>query len=179
MGIQNITYRTLVNSVVAYITDNSYNINSTKFNSLPNYFKAGYSDTVYTGTSGGSDKSHAYIAISGNIVGLVSNTVNTDLVNFLSSAGYSSLDTNVTPDKFIGFFNNLVSFCSRYLRFATSQFTQTAYLVYGDNGNSQTYTGEQDDIIYAKSMNDILNVLQVRINLVVRSSPVRYTYTFD
>lgn len=179
MGIQNITYRSLVNSVVTYIADNSYNINSTKFNSLPNYFKAGYSDTVYTGTSGGSYKSHAYIAISGNIVSLVSNTVNTDLVNFLSSAGYTSLDTNITPEKFIGFFNSLVSFCSRYLRFATSQFTQTAYLVYGDNGNSKTYDGEPDDIIYADTMNDILEVLQVRINLVARSSPVRYTYTFD
>ena len=179
MGIQNITYRALVNKVVEYIVSNSYNIDTAKFNSLPNYFKSGYTQTVYTGTSSGDYKSHAYISISGNIVSKVSNTVNTDLVNFLSSAGYTSLDTNISSAKFIGFFNNLVSFCSRYLRFSTSQFTQSAYLVYGDNGSSVTYTGEPDDIVYAKSMNDILSNLQNRINVVVRCSPVRYNYTFD
>ena len=109
----------------------------------------------------------------------MSNTVDSNITTFLSNAGYTNLNANIPTSQLIGYFNNLISFCSRYLRFSTSQFTSTAYLIYGDTGSTASYTGEADDLIRAKSMNDILNVLQVRINLVVRSSPVRYTYTFD
>lgn len=180
MGIQNITYRTLVNTVVNYIVNNAYNISADRFNIVPDYFKSTYQNKlVYSGKNGSTYTSHAYVSVSSNAVTKVSNTVNTDLVNFLSNSGFTNLDSNMTVPQFISFFNNVVSFCSRYLRYATSQFTQTSYLIYGDTGNSATYTGESDDLIRAKSMNDVMNVLQNRLSLLVRCAPVRYNYTFD
>lgn len=179
MSIGNVTYKSLKDLVVTYIVDNSYNINSTKFNSLPNYFKSGYSKTVYTAPNGSGYTSHIYISITDNIVSLVSNTVDSNITTFLANAGYTNLNANIPTSQFIGYFNNLISFCSRYLRFSTSQFTSTAYLIYGDTGSTASYTGEADDLIRAKSMNDILNILQNRLNIVIKCYPVRYTYTFD
>lgn len=183
MGIENRTYRSIVNTVASEIATNVYNISSSKYDDLPGCFKSTYSGTVYTGTGGSSGPehyySHIYISVESNGVSKVSNTVNNDLVNFLASAGYTSLDTNINTKDFVGFFNNIVSFCSRYLRFATSQFSDSSYLIYGDTNNIVTYNGEEDDLIRAKSMNDVLSVLQNRINLTVRCCPVKYNYTFD
>ena len=109
MGIQNITYRTLVNTVVNYIVNNAYNITDDRFNIVPNYFKSTYQNKlVYSGQNGSTYTSHAYVSVSSNAVTKVSNTVNTDLVNFLSNAGFTNLDSNMTVPQFISFFNNVV-----------------------------------------------------------------------
>lgn len=179
MGIENITYGELKNSVVTYIQNNCYNINNDKFLLLPEQFKSEYTNKeVYSNSEGPNYTSHAYISIvSTTAISKITDTVDTDLTNFLT--GYNNLNSNIPVKEFIGFFNNIVSFCSRYLRFTTSQFSNTSYLIYGDTGSSVKYTGENDDIIYAKDMNDILNVLQNRLSIVVRCYPVKYTYTFD
>lgn len=178
MGIENITYRTLVNSVVSYITANCNNIDSTKFNALPAYFKSTYiNQKKFTASNGGQEYTgHIYVSVSGNAVSQVSNTVNANLVAFLN---ISNLDANIDTKSFIAFFNNILSFCSRYLRFATSQFDTKAYLIYGDTGNTQTFSSVADDLIRAQSVQDIITVLKNRLNVLVRCYPVRYTFSFD
>ena len=63
----------------------SYNIDTAKFNSLPNYFKSGFHKQV-TGQVR-CYKSHIYLPYL-KLVSLVSNTVNTVCLIFYQSAGY-------------------------------------------------------------------------------------------
>ena len=178
--IDEITYNELKNIVVTYIRNNCYNITDAKFNSLPAEFKAGYSRLVYNGANGTSDyTSHAYVSLTGNAVSKVPDTIEDNITAFLTNAGYTNLNVYITVPEFIAFFDNLISFCARYLKFATSQFSSESYLIYGDTSDTAKYTSVPDDIIYAKTMNDVISVLRDRISIAVRCYPVKYGFTFD
>lgn len=185
MSLGSVTYDDLVDRAVNVIKSNVHNIDQTKFNNLPDCLKSTYQNIlVYSGTdAGASGSSHAYVSITGNSVSKVNDTVKTDLTSFLSSAGITDLDDDITPEKFIDFFNNVMSFCSRYLRYSVSQFTPNVYLIYGDTGSTKTYNNNlTDDLVYAKSIDSttgMLNVLKNRLSIVVRCYPATYSYSFD
>ena len=110
MSISNITYKELKDLVVTYIQNNCYNINDSKFSSLPGTFKTGYRVTAYSKSEGPGYTTHAYVSIvESTAIAKVTNTVNTDLTNFLTAAGYTNLNLTIPVSEFIGFFNNIIS----------------------------------------------------------------------
>ena len=199
MAIGSKTYSDIISTVVTEIGKNVENIDQSKYDAISIVFKSSYAGTkVYNGVNAtNSGVSHIYIKSVTNPIIKVSNTINSDLRTFLNNAGFSNTELNgqITTERFIDFFDNIVSFCSRYLRYSTSQYSSKVYLIYGDTGSTKYYNNSSKlspdypkDTIYSffiyntnESDNNggFLNVLKNRLSMVIRCLPVTYEYNFD
>lgn len=183
MGIANITYGAIVTDLVNYIERECYNLSTSgKYSQLPAYISnASWNQTEYSAADGNSTyRGNCTVYISSGSVSQITAIVNnrhivrTALENYLGNK--YNLNANITMPEFIGFFNNLVNFCSSHLCYSSSKYTSRRYLIYKEMTSSAPYSGKDDSLVYLSSVVEILNVLKEKINQTVRSVPVVYYY---
>lgn len=183
MTLQNITYQTLVDVVKNYIKTNCVNISN--FASINSTMKAGYSTSATISSSGAGYTSNYTCTISKAVSQVSSSTVDTDMTNFLTTIGVSNkLSSNIAEGEFIKFFNNMMSFCSTKLGFATGQFTTSKYLIYNTSATtySSTVTINNDtarQIVKASDITSITNIITTVMKQTLRNIPCTYTYSFS
>ncbi len=182
MPIQNITYQTLVDLVKNYIKTNCKNISD--FASISSVMKSGYSTSATISSAGDGYTSSYTCTISKAVAQVDTSTVDTDMTNFLSTIGVSSkLSSNIPEGEFIKFFNDMVSFCSTKMAFATSQFTTTKYLIYNTGSTSYASTvtignNTARQLIKVTDITTITNMLTSVMKQTLRTIPCTYTYSF-
>ena len=182
MTIQNITYKTLVDIVVSYIKTNCVNISN--YDIIHNSMKNGFSTGANISSSGGGYTSSYNCKISKIVNAVDASVVDTDMQNFLSHIEMGNkLNLNITEGDFLNFINDLVSFCSTKMGFATGQFTVEKYLIYNTESNDYMSTvvigkDTAKQIIKAKNANDIINMLFNVMKQTLRNIPCIYTYSF-
>lgn len=184
MLVGNITYRSLYNSVIAWITTNCTNI--ANFASISNVFKVGYSNSGSIPHSGGDAFIPKYTY---NIIKYVpqvnSSTVSTDLTRFLNERGLTNLDIKIPESELIDYINNLASFCITKLAIATSHFAQsTNYLIYNSSSTSYYYTyaistNLREKLVEASDANTIVTIMIDGVNKSIRNYACTYSLTFS
>ena len=193
MSLGNVTYQAVVDTVKTWIKSNCANI--ANYSGMSNAVKNGYSYTVGTSSSGDAYSEAATCSLSSSITGAVaSSTVDTDMTNFLSTIGASSiLSQNINPTQFYKFINDMCCFCCTKLAFVASQTgnassSSVRYLIYWTGNTSYTYTinvAASTATNYVINASDINKVWQnivdmmIRINGNIRVLPVNYTYSLS
>ena len=91
----------------------------------------------------------------------------------------NKLNNNIPASEFINFINDIVSFCSTKLCFATSQYDGNRYLIYYTPNTSYSSivsinTNESNKIVQANDVNSILNMLLNVIKQNIRNVPCTY-----
>ena len=178
MALQNITYNEIVETVKNYIKTNCMNI--ANFGAIPAAFKAGYTLSGNISSSGDRYTSKYVVTITRAVTQVASSVVDTDMNNFLARINVANkLNNNVPASEFINFINDIVSFCSTKLCFATSQYNGNRYLIYYTANTSYSSivsinTNESNKIVQANDVNSILNMLLNVIKQNIRNIPCTY-----
>lgn len=191
MPLGNVTYQTLNNAIASFIVSNCANIAS--FNNIPACFKSGYSLNrqyhryeyvakmgVYT--------SSIYENIDNNTA--IPNKTGTTAATIVSLMRSSTVPADKYPDsekismpKFIAYFNNVCSFCLKYMGFVSSPHNGNVYLTYRDDNyfytGAPTYDNKSDDLVYASSVNEAISMLSNRLNRILRHKSCKYYLVFD
>jgi len=178
MAIQNITYNEIVEAVKNYAKSNCMNI--ANFGAIPAAFKAGYSLSGNISSSGDKYTSKYVVTITRAVSQVASSVVDTDMNNFLTRINVvNKLNNNIPASEFINFINDMVSFCSTKLCFATSQYHSGGYLIYYTANTSYSSavsitTNNQLKLIEASDVNSILNMLFNVVKQNIRNVPCTY-----
>lgn len=193
MPLQNVSYGTLINSISTYITNNCANLNNDRYNALPASIRGGRAiSRDYS--SGNEYHAHIYLDTTG-IANLTGRNITNDIKTYKVD-GNTQLQTiypdgeNISIPKFISFFNNIVSYCVGSMEFVTggvngvdnsgANVIGNPYLVYKSTiDNTYKYKAEPDSIIYAKSVNEVIDVLRTVLNRNIRSRIVPFSWSGD
>ena len=182
MGLANITYNEIINAVKTYIKTYCFNI--ANYAGIDACFKAGYS---VTSQIAGNATAQTYYKsnITRPVNAVNANVVDTDMNNFISSLNLTDkLNNNVSANNFFSFINNMLSFCSTKLAFATSQYSSQKYLIYyTGNTNYSSIKPIEEEIAYrmayANDVHDMLNLFFNVVNQNIRNVPCLYSITFS
>lgn len=180
MSLANITYNEIIEAVKNYIKTNCTNI--ANYSSIPACFKSGY--TASGQIAGNATANSTYsVSITKAVAQVNDSTVDTDMTNFINSLGLGNkLTTNCSANNFFNFMNNMISFCSTKLAFATSQYSTNKYLIYYTNNSSykDVYNIEEEKIIrliYASDIHQMLNAVFNIAKQNIRNVPCTYSIT--
>lgn len=192
MSLGNITYQSIVDTVKTWIKSNCANI--ANYSGMNNAVKNGYVMNIGSSSVGTEYSESASCSLTSPITSAVSSsTVDTDMSNFLTSIGASSLlSQNVNPTQFYKFINDMCCFCCTKLAYVTSQQNTTTssvrYLIYWSGNTSYTYT---QNIVNSSDVNLLINASDVntmwqnivdmmtRISGNIRIVPVSYTFSLS
>lgn len=196
MPLQNVNYGTLIKNISTYIKGNCHNLNTSSYNNLPNSIKGGriisreykvedsYVGHIYLDTTGVED-----------LTSKTEDDIKSDIKNYKVDGNiplatiYPDVE-NISMPKFISFFNNIVSYCVGSMEFVVGGVNNidnsganvigNPYLVYKSSiDNSYKYKAEPNDIIYAKSVNEVIDVLRTVLNRNIRSRIVPFAWSGD
>lgn len=177
-----ITYQEIIDLVKEYIIANCSNIND--FNGMPAVFKTGYTSTGNIPRVNVSSKftytPKYVVTIIKPVTAATSTNVNADMNAFISKIGLTArLTDTVTTNSFLPFINDIISFCSTKLSFATSQYSTQKYLIYNTNNNN--YLAVENipaDIVYrlahAIDVTKLINILFMVTKSLLRNIPCLY-----
>lgn len=191
MSLGTLTYATMISQVTSWIKTNCTNISN--FAGMPSCFKSGYSVSGKCNHPNGcpSEGKGVYdkytVTISGNAIAqATASTVDTQMTSFWTDyCGNLNTNLNISPENYLGFIQDMVSFCSGRVFMAVSEYSANKYLVY--NGGGTTYsnyvtlspTQKQYRLVYATDIaydaQGILYNIINATNQTIRLIPVRYS----
>lgn len=182
MGLANITYNEIIDKVKTYIK--TYCSNIANYNGIDACFKAGYSVTSKIGGNSAAQTNYTS-KITKSVSSVSASVVDTDMNNFIASLNISDkLNSNVSANNFFNFINNMLSFCSTKLAFATSQYSNNKYLIYYTNNTSYSSIKPIEEelafrMAYANDVHIMLNLFFNVVNQNIRNVPCLYSITFS
>lgn len=179
------TFNDLIDILAGYIVTNCCNIGSNYDDTTkcPGTIKNKAKIFEQTYTNGGGHSESIIISVSetGGVSKVDKNKSNiiNDIKNYKTNNNNKTIaqeycngnpPEKVSREKFIGFFNNIISFCEQRLEFVTGNFATTtgrtayrmnmlsnSYLAYKNTSdNTYKYSDKSDAIIYADEVLDIL-----------------------
>ena len=193
MSLENITYQSVVDTVKTWIKSNCSNI--ANYSGMSNAVKNGYSYTIGSSSSGEAYSETASCSLTSSITGAVAESVvDTDMTNFLTTIGVTSLLSQyINPTQFYKFINDMCCFCCTKLAFVTSQTgnantSSVKYLIYWSANTNYNYdinivsSSDTGYLLNASDVNEFWqNIvdMMVRINGNIRVLPVKYNYSLS
>lgn len=171
MPLEAITYNHIVTAVKTWIKSNCSNISN--YTGMSGAVKNGYTYTIATINSTVFTETATASLTSPITAAIASAVVDTDMNNYLTSAGINSfLNTNISADNFFKFINDIMVFCTTKLGFVTSQSGNSSsssvrYLVYCTGNttyNNSISLTKSSATQYLIKANDVQSILQYIIN---------------
>lgn len=184
-GLQNKKYSDIVNAIKTYIKTNCVNISN--YNGIETAYKSGFTGTSTIPGGNGAATCYCTYTIAANPVSQVaSSVVDTDMTNFIAQIQLTSkLDTNIASSEFINFINDMVSFCSSKMVYATSQYAATKQiLIYSTSNTSYSSvaaitTEDANKMMVSGDINSIINAIVNITKQTIRCIPCRYTFSYS
>ena len=181
------TYNNIIDDIAIQIYNNIEN-NNADYHLIPNEFKNNEEFGPYNWVSNG-DRYAGYwkVKVINNYISPTNYTsytqVSDNIKNWLNDKGYDYTQ-QINDDNFVGFFNYMVDYVSKHLVYGVSDIynknnpsdVDKKILYFSINGVAGDYE-ERSAIITAKSVNDMLHILENIISLDLRIVPVKYEYT--
>lgn len=190
MSLGTLTYATMISQVTNWIKTNCTNI--TNFAGIPSCFKSGYSVSGKCNHPNGcpSDGKGVYdkytVTISGNVLTQATGSdVDSKMTDFWTNyCGNLDVNLNISPENYLGFIQDMVSFCSARVFMSVSEYSANKYVVYY-NGNT-TYSNyvalssTQSQYRFVTATDVAYNAEGILYNIInatnqtIRLIPVRY-----
>lgn len=180
MSLANITYNEIIEAIKNHIKANCTNI--ANYGSIPACFKSGYTASGQIAGNAAAKSTYS-VSITKAVAQVDASTVDTDMTNFINGLGLGNkLSTNCSANNFFNFMNNMISFCSTKLAFATSQYSTDKYLIYytANTSYKDVYNMEEEKairLIYANDVHQMLNAIFNIAKQNIRNIPCTYSIT--
>ena len=193
-----IKYKDITNIVAQYLYNNCVNVVSSRFNALPECFTTAYvNKRKHTFDTGADYVGYINESIVSDTAITLRATTKDQFISAIKASDYCP--TSKYPDeelistpKFLSYFNNVCKFCVKNVGYVTSPYNSTKYLVYNPNGFDNTtinYSPQTTDDVLAlpifkanSSGQDtsaaVIQLLEKRLNSLLRHKPCRYSYSY-
>lgn len=178
------TFQELVDVCKNYIKTNCVNI--TNFAGIHASLKAGYSTTAAIGTgytSGTAASYYTKISIIGNqAVQATAAQVDTDMANYLTSIGRTSLSDKINREDIFQFIEELMVFCYNHCWFISGQYATGSVFIYDNIGNNNNYVAALPKTLFSKVTAtptlQLLTNFTSNIKTLARFKNAKYRYTW-
>ena len=189
MSLATVTYGTMISQVTIWIK--TYCKNIADFNNLESCFKSGYSATgSCTGTFPYSNLADKYtVTLIGNAVSSVgTGTVDTQMNEFWTNyCGGLNTSLPISPTNYLGFIQDMTSFCSARVFMAVSEYCANKYLVYYSGSTTYsdyvTLSSAESQYRFVTATDVAYNAEGILYNIInatnktIRLYPARYSTT--
>lgn len=184
-GLQSITYQAIIDAIKTYIKSNCLNISN--YSGINIAYKSGYSGTSTIPGGNAAATCYCTYTLSANpVVQVASSVVDADMTNFISQIQLTAkLNSNIASSEFLNFINDIVSFCSSRMAYATSQYATTKQiLIYSTSNTSYSSlapitTDEANKLMETNDINSVVNAVVNVTKQNIRCIPCKYTFSYS